>query len=236
MMKMDAHWAARETAKRDWLAENGMYAHEEEHSSCGVGLVVSIDGTPSRDVVQAGIEALAYLEGSSLGSLLAAEKRATEYALVASERPNFTIRFPRIDAHHVGAFIQLWQVATAYAGRMLGVDAYNQPAVELGKQATFGLMGKPGFEQHLRDVATLVVAYFVGQHGLQLALAKLLDQRVIQHDSTEAPEAGKEGIGVGGALAAVHDMDGLSTEAGAFTQGQQALAQLTLRQRFELVK
>lgn len=100
----------------------------------------------------AGIEALAYLEGSSLGSLLAAEKRATEYALVASERPNFTIRFPRIDAHHVGAFIQLWQVATAYAGRMLGVDAYNQPAVELGKQATFGLMGKPGFEQHLRDV------------------------------------------------------------------------------------
>jgi glutamate synthase (NADPH/NADH) large chain len=58
MTKLDANWAATEAAKRDWLAENGMYAHEEEHSSCGVGLVVSIDGEPSRKVVQAGIDAL----------------------------------------------------------------------------------------------------------------------------------------------------------------------------------
>src|SRR6056297_2251904 len=58
MTKFDLDWAANEAAKRDWLAGNGMYAHEEEHSSCGVGLVVSIDGKPSRDVVQAGIDAL----------------------------------------------------------------------------------------------------------------------------------------------------------------------------------
>jgi glutamate synthase (NADPH/NADH) large chain len=58
MTTYDADWAAVETAKRDWLAEHGMYAHEEEHSSCGVGLVVSIDGKPSRKVVQAGIDAL----------------------------------------------------------------------------------------------------------------------------------------------------------------------------------
>ncbi|RKF13435.1 glutamate synthase large subunit [Roseovarius spongiae] len=54
----DAEWAAAEALKRDWLAENGMYDHEDEHSSCGVGLVVSIDGAPSRAVVQAGIDAL----------------------------------------------------------------------------------------------------------------------------------------------------------------------------------
>ena len=35
-----------------------MYAHDEEHSSCGVGLVVSVDGKPSRKVVEAGITAL----------------------------------------------------------------------------------------------------------------------------------------------------------------------------------
>ncbi len=58
MSDFDSNWAAVETAKRDWLAEHGMYAHEEEHSSCGVGLVVSIDGKPSRKVVQAGIDAL----------------------------------------------------------------------------------------------------------------------------------------------------------------------------------
>jgi len=58
MTKFDQDWMAREEAKRDWMAENGMYAHEEEHSSCGVGLVVSVDGKPSRRVVEAGINAL----------------------------------------------------------------------------------------------------------------------------------------------------------------------------------
>ena len=54
----DETWVAAEEAKRKWMAENGLYAHEEEHSSCGVGLVVAIDGTPSRDVVEKGINAL----------------------------------------------------------------------------------------------------------------------------------------------------------------------------------
>ncbi len=58
MTKFDTNWAKSEEAKRKWLAENGMYSEEEEHSSCGVGLVVSIDGTPSRRVVEAGIDAL----------------------------------------------------------------------------------------------------------------------------------------------------------------------------------
>ncbi|MFG0327328.1 MAG: glucose-6-phosphate isomerase, partial [Phycisphaerales bacterium JB037] len=93
-----------------------------------------------------GVEAIGYLENQTMSALLNAEKRATEYALVESNRPNFTIRFPRVDAHHVGQFINLWQIATAYAGLMLGIDAYDQPAVETGKQATFGLMGRAGYE------------------------------------------------------------------------------------------
>ena len=52
MTKYDESWAAAEEAKRKWMAENGLYAEEEEHSSCGVGLVVSIDGKPSRKVVE----------------------------------------------------------------------------------------------------------------------------------------------------------------------------------------
>ena len=58
MTKYDESWAVAEEAKRKWLAENGLYAEEEEHSSCGVGLVVSIDGKPSRRVVENGINAL----------------------------------------------------------------------------------------------------------------------------------------------------------------------------------
>ena len=99
-----------------------------------------------------GVDALHYLEGKKMGDLLNAEKRATEYALVDSERPNFTIKFPSVNAHSVGEFIMLWQVATAYAGLMLGIDAYDQPAVETGKKATFGLMGRDGYAEWLDKV------------------------------------------------------------------------------------
>ena len=92
-----------------------------------------------------GVEAIKYLEGKSMAGLLNAELRATEYALVESLRPNFTLTFPRVDAHHVGEFIMLWEIVTAYAGLMLNIDAYDQPAVETGKQATFGLMGREGY-------------------------------------------------------------------------------------------
>ncbi|MEM7623649.1 MAG: glucose-6-phosphate isomerase [Planctomycetota bacterium] len=94
-----------------------------------------------------GVDALTYLEGQPMARLLNAEKRATEYALLDSRRPNFTIHFPKVDAEHIGQFIMLWQVATAYAGLMLDIDAYDQPAVETGKKATFGLMGRAGFEE-----------------------------------------------------------------------------------------
>ncbi|MEL6476143.1 MAG: glutamate synthase large subunit, partial [Pseudomonadota bacterium] len=40
------------------LAERGMYLPEEEHASCGVGLVAAIDGVPRREVVASGITAL----------------------------------------------------------------------------------------------------------------------------------------------------------------------------------
>lgn len=93
------------------------------------------------------VENLKYLQGSSLGALLSAEKRATEYALVESDRPNFTITMPKLDAHTVGQFIQMWEIATTYAGRLMNIDAFDQPAVETGKKATFGLMGRDGYGQ-----------------------------------------------------------------------------------------
>ncbi len=58
MTTYDANWARAEAEKRRWMAENGLYSEADEHSSCGVGLVVSLDGSKSRKVVEAGIDAL----------------------------------------------------------------------------------------------------------------------------------------------------------------------------------
>jgi len=58
MTKFDANWKAKEEAKRAYMDVNGMYSETDEHSSCGVGMVVSIDGKASRQVVENGIQAL----------------------------------------------------------------------------------------------------------------------------------------------------------------------------------
>ncbi len=58
MTTYDLDWVKAEEAKRAKLAEAGMYSVEDEHSSCGVGLVVDIKGGKSRAVVDAGITAL----------------------------------------------------------------------------------------------------------------------------------------------------------------------------------
>ncbi|MBP7050202.1 MAG: glucose-6-phosphate isomerase [Phycisphaerae bacterium] len=85
-----------------------------------------------------------FLAGKGLGELLNNEKKATEYALLVNERPCLTIQFPRVSAHTVGQFIYLYEAATSIAGVLWGINAYDQPAVELGKEATRALMGKPG--------------------------------------------------------------------------------------------
>jgi glucose-6-phosphate isomerase len=48
-------------------------------------------------------------------------------------------------------------MATAYGGVLLNVDAYDQPAVELGKQATFGLMGRAGYDHFKTQVDAALV-------------------------------------------------------------------------------
>jgi len=103
---------------------------------------------PGRDVaipqVLTDVEGVAYLGGSSLATLLGSEKAATEYALAASDRPSVTIRFDAVDPQSVGAFIFFYEFVTSLMGELLDINAYDQPAVQLGKDATFALMGRPG--------------------------------------------------------------------------------------------
>ena len=51
-------WVKAENEKRNWMSKNSLYREDMEHASCGVGLVVSLDGKPNRKVVENGIDAL----------------------------------------------------------------------------------------------------------------------------------------------------------------------------------
>jgi glucose-6-phosphate isomerase len=97
-------------------------------------------------------EALAYLGGHSLAELMAAEQRSTAWALAQRGRPSLTITLPRVDAFSVGALLYLLEMAAAIAGELYDVNAFDQPGVELSKQATYALMGRPGYELLAKDI------------------------------------------------------------------------------------
>jgi len=90
------------------------------------------------------VKELGYLGGHSLGELIDIEQRATAGALARRGRPNMTITLDRVDAANVGELMMFLELATAYAGQLYEIDAFNQPGVELGKQFAYALLGRPG--------------------------------------------------------------------------------------------
>jgi glucose-6-phosphate isomerase len=98
----------------------------------------------------ASIGELAYLRGAELGQLIDREAVATAWALTQAQRPNYTITTPVIDAFAVGEFFFLYELQTVMAGALYGVNPFGQPGVEAGKNATYALMGRSGYES-LRD-------------------------------------------------------------------------------------
>ncbi len=98
-------------------------------------------------------KALGYLSGHTLAELMWAEQKATAWALAQRGRPSLTITVPRADAFSVGGLLYMLQMATAIAGELYNVDAFDQPGVELSKRATYALMGRPGYEALAKDIS-----------------------------------------------------------------------------------
>ncbi|MFL5540550.1 MAG: glucose-6-phosphate isomerase [Longimicrobiaceae bacterium] len=94
---------------------------------------------------------LGYLGGRTLGELLDTERLATEAALAKRGRMNMTIELPRVDARALGGLFMLLEIATVYAGFFYGIDPMDQPGVELGKQLTYGIMGREGYDEFKRE-------------------------------------------------------------------------------------
>ena len=85
-----------------------------------------------------------YLGGHSIGELIAAQARATATMLTESGRPVRRLEVPAADAHAVGGLMMHFMLETVVAAHLLGVDPFDQPAVERGKElARRDLEAKP---------------------------------------------------------------------------------------------
>lgn len=79
-------------------------------------------------------QALSYLAGRSMGDLLEAEQRATLETLAANGRPVRAIRLQHLDERAIGALMMHFMLETIIAAGLLGVNPFDQPAVEEGKR------------------------------------------------------------------------------------------------------
>jgi glucose-6-phosphate isomerase len=71
--------------------------------------------------------------GKTIGDLVAAEARATAETLVRNGCPVRSIRLERLDETSLGELLMHFMLETIIAAHLLGLDAFDQPAVEEGK-------------------------------------------------------------------------------------------------------
>ena len=78
----------------------------------------------------------AYLGGRSAGDLVAAQQRAIPQALIDAGRPVRTIDMEQLDERALGGLMMHFMLEVILSGHLLGVDPFDQPAVEAGKILT----------------------------------------------------------------------------------------------------
>jgi glucose-6-phosphate isomerase len=98
------------------------------------------------------VEGTSYLSGHTLSELIKAEGESSELALSKRGHPNMTLTIPAVDAYHLGQLFQFFEIAAAFTGLLLGINPFNQPGVEEGKNFTYGMMGKKGFDSKKAEV------------------------------------------------------------------------------------
>lgn len=92
------------------------------------------------------VPSLGFLGGVSQNDLIQTEQMATSYALMRAGKMNMTLTLPEVNEFTVGELLYMLEVATAFAGELMHINAFDQPGVEAGKNATYAMFGRPGYE------------------------------------------------------------------------------------------
>jgi glucose-6-phosphate isomerase len=116
---------------------------------------ISVRDTGKKAVIPK-IDKAHYLGGKTLNDLLKAEEQATRSALTKALRPNLTIALSEVSALTLGQLFFFFEMAVAYMGELMNVNAFDQPGVELGKVYAYALMGRPGFETQKMELDALM--------------------------------------------------------------------------------
>lgn len=103
------------------------------------------------------IASISFLGGKSHNQLISTEQKATEYALLKANRPNMTLTLNSVDEFSIGELIYFFEVATAFMGELLNINAFDQPGVEEIKNATYAYFDKKGFEAKKKEIQETII-------------------------------------------------------------------------------
>ena len=98
--------------------------------------VITVDGAGSGPRMDGELARLAGepgFTGKTIGDLVAAEGRATAETLAKNGCPVRTIHISKLDEESLGELMMHFMLETIIAAHLLGIDAFDQPAVEEGK-------------------------------------------------------------------------------------------------------
>lgn len=66
------------------------------------------------------------------------------------------LSIPVLDAKHLGGLIQFYEYVTGMMGHLMQVNPFDQEGVEQGKNYTYGLMGRGGYDTQAQEVQDAV--------------------------------------------------------------------------------
>ena len=81
------------------------------------------------------------IQDATLSTLNAAALEGTNRAYQDVGRPTADIRLPAGDEHSLGQFFQMMMLATVVEGKLLGINPYGQPGVEMYKNNMNEILG-----------------------------------------------------------------------------------------------
>lgn len=91
---------------------------------------------PKIDAKLAKAAGAGFMAGRHVGDVVAAQAQAITEALAEARRPVRTFDLETLDERSIGALLMHLMIETILAGRMMGIDPFDQPAVELAKVLT----------------------------------------------------------------------------------------------------
>lgn len=127
------------------LHSMGQYVQEGRRTLIETFLVVEDATSPlSVPVVEDDLDGLNYLGGRSVAEINRLAFDAVAQAHAEGGVQVMSIHLPRLDARCLGGLVYFFEFAVAMAGRLAGVNPFDQPGVEAYKRRLFQLLGKPG--------------------------------------------------------------------------------------------